>query len=76
MAASARSHVDLATGGGTIALAVADEVPKAAVYGTDVAADAVKLARRNAKRLGLKARVRDGRPVRRPAEAARGARWT
>ena len=30
-----RSHVDLATGGGTIALAVANEVPKAAVYGTD-----------------------------------------
>jgi release factor glutamine methyltransferase len=48
-------HVDLATGGGTIALAVADEVPKADVYGTDVAADAVKLARRNAKRLGLRA---------------------
>jgi len=47
--------VDLATGGGTIALAVADEVPKAEVYGTDVAADAVKLARRNARRLGLKA---------------------
>jgi release factor glutamine methyltransferase len=47
--------VDLATGGGTIALAVADEVPKAEVFGSDVAADAVKLARRNAKRLGLKA---------------------
>jgi release factor glutamine methyltransferase len=47
--------VDLATGGGTIALAVADEVPKAEVYGTDVAADAVKLARRNARRLGLAA---------------------
>ena len=47
--------VDLATGGGTIALAVADEVPKAEVYGTDVATDAVKLARRNAKRLGLTA---------------------
>ncbi|MEO8475698.1 MAG: peptide chain release factor N(5)-glutamine methyltransferase [Actinomycetota bacterium] len=47
--------VDLATGGGTIALAVADEVPKADVYGTDVAGDAVKLARRNAKRLGLAA---------------------
>jgi release factor glutamine methyltransferase len=46
-------HVDLATGGGTIALAVKDRVPKAEVYGTDVAADAVKLARKNAKRLGL-----------------------
>lgn len=49
-------HVDLATGGGTIALAVADEVPKAQVWGTDVAADAVKLARRNAKELELRAR--------------------
>ena len=49
--------VDLATGGGTIALAVANEAPKAAVYGTDVSEDAIKLARRNAKRLGLDARV-------------------
>ena len=48
-------HVDLATGGGTIALAVANEVPKATVYGADVSKDAVKLARRNAKGLGLRA---------------------
>jgi release factor glutamine methyltransferase len=48
-------HVDLATGGGTIALAVKDRVDKAAVYGTDIAADAIKLARKNAKRLGLAA---------------------
>jgi len=48
-------HVDLATGAGAVALAVADRLPRADVYGTDVAADAVKLARRNAKRLGLKA---------------------
>jgi release factor glutamine methyltransferase len=48
-------HVDLATGGGAIALAVADEVPRARVYGADVSKDAVKLARRNAKRLGLRA---------------------
>jgi len=52
--------VDLATGGGTIALAVADEVPAAEVYGTDVAGDAIKLARRNAKRLGLAATFRKG----------------
>ncbi len=48
-------HVDLATGGGTIALAVKSRVGKAQVYGTDVAADAVELARKNAKHLGLKA---------------------
>jgi release factor glutamine methyltransferase len=53
-------HVDLATGGGTIALAVADEVPKAQVWGTDVAADAVKLARKNAKMLELTATFKRG----------------
>ena len=53
-------HVDLATGAGTIALAVANEVPKATVVGTDVSADAVELARKNAKRLGLRARFVTG----------------
>ena len=53
-------HVDLATGGGTIALAVADEVPKADVYGADVAADAVRLARKNARRLELRATFAQG----------------
>jgi release factor glutamine methyltransferase len=52
--------VDLATGGGTIALAVANEVPRATVYGTDVSEDAIRLARRNAKRLGLSATFRTG----------------
>lgn len=52
--------VDLATGGGTIALAVANEVPKATVVGTDFSADALDLARRNAKRLGLSVRFRQG----------------
>jgi len=52
--------VDLATGGGPIALAVADEVPKAEVWGTDVAKDAVKLARKNAKALSLDARFEVG----------------
>jgi release factor glutamine methyltransferase len=53
-------HVDLATGGGTIALAVANEVRGVRVYGADVSDDAVKLARKNAKRLGLKATFRAG----------------
>jgi release factor glutamine methyltransferase len=53
-------HVDLATGAGTIALSVANEVPKARVYGTDLSEEAVKLARRNAKRLGLKVRFAAG----------------
>jgi release factor glutamine methyltransferase len=47
--------VDLATGAGTIALAVADEVPDATVYGTDLSKEAIRLARRNAKHLGLHA---------------------
>lgn len=49
-------HVDLATGAGTIALAVANEVPRASVVGTDLSEDAVELARTNARRLGLRAR--------------------
>ena len=53
-------HVDLATGAGTIALAVANEVPGASVTGADVSADAVRLARANAKRLGLRARFVTG----------------
>ncbi|MBI2237707.1 MAG: peptide chain release factor N(5)-glutamine methyltransferase, partial [Actinobacteria bacterium] len=47
--------LDLATGGGTVALAVVNEVPRASVYGTDVSAEAVALARRNARRLALRA---------------------
>ncbi len=53
-------HVDLATGGGTIALSVADGVPGTEVWGTDVASDAVKLARKNAKALQLDATFRVG----------------
>lgn len=53
-------HVDLATGLGTVALAVAHEVKGATVWGADVAEDAIDLARRNAKRLHLRARFRVG----------------
>ncbi len=52
--------VDLATGGGTIALAIANEVPKTDVYGCDISEEAVKLARRNARALKLKARFSAG----------------
>jgi release factor glutamine methyltransferase len=52
--------VDLATGGGTIALAIANEVPAADVFGTDVSERAVKLARKNAKCLGLPVRFQPG----------------
>ncbi len=52
--------VDLATGVGPVALAVASEVPAAEVYGTDVSPVAVAQARRNARRLGLRVHFRLG----------------
>ena len=45
--------LDLACGGGTVGLAIADEVPQARVYGTDISAEAIRVARRNAVRLEL-----------------------
>jgi release factor glutamine methyltransferase len=45
--------VDVGTGSGAIALAIAQERPGARVTATDVSADALALARENAERLGL-----------------------
>jgi release factor glutamine methyltransferase len=45
--------LDLATGSGAIALAVASERPRCAVTATDVSADALAVAVANARRLGL-----------------------
>jgi release factor glutamine methyltransferase len=47
--------VDLATGGGTVGLAVANEVRGVRVFGTDISKDAIRVARRNAERLRLRA---------------------
>lgn len=52
--------VDVATGSGAVALAVVDERPDAAVFATDVSADAVALARENAETLGLDLTVFEG----------------
>ena len=52
--------VDLATGAGVVALAVANEVSHAEVVGTDVSGAATALARANARRLGLRARFARG----------------
>jgi release factor glutamine methyltransferase len=52
--------VDLCTGSGAVALAIADEHPGAVVYATDVSDDAVALARANAARLGLPIHVERG----------------
>jgi release factor glutamine methyltransferase len=46
--------VDVGTGTGAIALAIADERPGATVVATDVSPDALALAAENAERLGLK----------------------
>lgn len=52
--------VDAGTGTGAIALAVKHERPDATVFATDLSAEAVELARSNARRLGLDVRVIDG----------------
>jgi release factor glutamine methyltransferase len=52
------SVLDVGTGSGAIALAVADELPVCEVTATDTSAGALELARANAKRLGLSERVR------------------
>ena len=46
--------LDLATGSGAIALAIAHERPRLQVIGTDLAAEAVDVARRNALRLHVR----------------------
>ena len=52
--------VDLATGSGPIALAVAHEVRTAEVFGSDLTSEAVRLARDNARRLRVPARFVQG----------------
>ncbi len=49
--------LDVGTGSGAIALAVADELPGCAVTATDTSGPALDVARANAKRLGLASRV-------------------
>jgi release factor glutamine methyltransferase len=48
-----RVAVDVATGSGPVALAVANEVKGAEVWGVDISPDAVVLGRENARRLGI-----------------------
>jgi release factor glutamine methyltransferase len=50
--------LDVGTGSGAIALAVADELPGCEVVATDTSAAALEVARANAERLGLAGRVR------------------
>ena len=50
--------LDVGTGSGAVALAVADELPDCEVTGTDTSTAALDLARENAERLGIDGRVR------------------
>jgi release factor glutamine methyltransferase len=50
--------VDVGTGSGCIALALANEMPQADIIAVDVSADALEVARANAARLQLSERVR------------------
>ncbi len=53
-----RALLDVGTGSGAIALAVADELASCEVVATDVSRDAIAVAEANAARLGLERRVR------------------
>ena len=53
-----RTALDIGTGSGAVALAVADELPHCEVTGTDTSTAALDLARENAERLGIDGRVR------------------
>ncbi len=53
-----RRLLDVGTGSGAIALAVAAELPEVEVVATDTSPGALEVARANAARLGLAARVR------------------
>jgi release factor glutamine methyltransferase len=50
--------IDVCTGSGNVALAIAAREPRVTVIGADLSAEAVALARRNAAHLGLSARTR------------------
>ena len=52
--------VDVGTGSGAVALALADERPDLELIGTDASAEALEVARANADRLGLRVALRHG----------------
>jgi release factor glutamine methyltransferase len=67
-----RRVLDVGTGSGAIALAIADELPPARVDATDPSAAAIKVARANIARLGLGDRVRCGEGTMPDGDAADG----
>jgi len=54
----AAAMVDVGTGSGCVALALASELPGATLDAVDISAAALRVAKRNAQRFGLAARVR------------------
>jgi release factor glutamine methyltransferase len=50
--------VDVGTGSGCIALALASEFPRAVIFGADISRPALVVASRNARRLGMPERVK------------------
>jgi release factor glutamine methyltransferase len=50
--------VDLCTGSGAVAVALACEVPGASVYATDISRACLRIARANAERQGVEGRIR------------------
>jgi release factor glutamine methyltransferase len=57
-AASPGKIVDVGTGSGCIAIALALELPNAEIHAVDMSPEALAVARENARRLGYEARVR------------------
>ncbi|MDQ3571751.1 MAG: peptide chain release factor N(5)-glutamine methyltransferase [Actinomycetota bacterium] len=53
-----RTVLDVGTGSGAVALAIADELPQASIVATDLYLDALEVAARNADWLGVSDRVR------------------
>ena len=48
---------DVGTGSGCLAIALAKELPNARIFATDISAAALDVARRNAARHGVSARI-------------------
>lgn len=58
MPGDALTVVDIGTGSGCVAIAIAHELPDAAVVATDVSDEALDVARENARRHGVQTRIR------------------